>query len=62
MTRNGVNSGQGPMLEENMRRALLMSRGDLTTFFTEPISATVLGATALLMLWSGLRALQPRHV
>ncbi|MAU44680.1 tripartite tricarboxylate transporter permease [Salipiger sp. HF18] len=52
----------GPMLEENMRRALLMSRGDLTTFFTEPISATVLGATALLMLWSGLRALQPRHV
>ncbi|MGR3366431.1 MAG: tripartite tricarboxylate transporter permease [Sagittula sp.] len=52
----------GPMLEENMRRALLMSRGDLTIFVTEPISATVLGATALLMLWSGVRAFRQRRV
>ncbi|MFN3207581.1 MAG: tripartite tricarboxylate transporter permease [Roseovarius sp.] len=51
----------GPMLEENMRRALLMSRGDLSTFVTEPISATVLGATALLMLWSAIRAFRPRR-
>ena len=29
----------GPMLEENFRRALLLSRGDLTTFVASPISA-----------------------
>lgn len=32
----------GPMIEENFRRALLMSRGDLTTLFHGPISATFL--------------------
>jgi len=32
----------GPMLEENFRRALLLSRGDLTTFLTEPISGVLL--------------------
>src|SRR5690625_1414699 len=29
----------GPMVEENFRRALLLSRGDLFVFFTRPISA-----------------------
>lgn len=39
----------GPMLEENFRRALLLSRGDPTTFLTEPISlAMLVGAVALL--------------
>ena len=28
----------GPMMEENLRRALLLSRGDPTVFFTRPIS------------------------
>ncbi|MET8523955.1 tripartite tricarboxylate transporter permease [Nocardioides sp. NPDC004968] len=32
----------GPMMEENMRRALLLSRGDWTTFMTNPISAALL--------------------
>ncbi|HEX6979710.1 MAG TPA: tripartite tricarboxylate transporter permease [Alphaproteobacteria bacterium] len=32
----------GPMLEENLRRALVLSRGDYTVFFTRPISATML--------------------
>jgi putative tricarboxylic transport membrane protein len=27
----------GPMLEENFRRAMLLSRGDLTVFLTRPI-------------------------
>lgn len=28
----------GPMMEENFRRSLLLSRGDLTVFFTRPLS------------------------
>ena len=39
----------GPMLEENMRRALLLSRGDPSTFFTSPISCALL-MTALFMV------------
>lgn len=40
----------GPMLEENMRRALLLSRGDLTTFVTGPISGSILAVAALLLV------------
>jgi putative tricarboxylic transport membrane protein len=32
----------GPLLEENMRRALVLSRGDLSVFVTEPLSAAFL--------------------
>src|SRR5699024_8066559 len=32
----------GPILEENLRRGLMMSDGDFTPFFTEPISAVFL--------------------
>ena len=32
----------GPMLEENLRRAMILSRGDPTTFVTRPISAVLL--------------------
>jgi len=39
----------GPMLEEYLRRAMLISRGDPTVFFTRPLSATML-ALALLAL------------
>jgi TctA family transporter len=40
----------GPMLEENFRRALLISRGDLGTFIHRPISAWFITACALLIL------------
>ena len=39
----------GPMMEENLRRALLLSRGDWTTFMSRPLSAGPLIA-ALLMI------------
>ena len=42
----------GPMLEENLRRAMLISRGDATVFLTRPISATLLALTALMLLWA----------
>ncbi|HEX6794666.1 MAG TPA: tripartite tricarboxylate transporter permease [Casimicrobiaceae bacterium] len=40
----------GPMMEENLRRALLLSRGDATVFATRPISAGLLLAAMLLVL------------
>jgi putative tricarboxylic transport membrane protein len=41
----------GPMLEENFRRALLLSRGSFTTFFTRPISGTLLAIIGLFIAW-----------
>lgn len=32
----------GPLLEENLRRAMILSRGDPSTFVTRPISAGLL--------------------
>ncbi|MBY0269918.1 MAG: tripartite tricarboxylate transporter permease [Burkholderiales bacterium] len=40
----------GPLMEENLRRALLISRGDPTVFITRPISATFLALTVLLLV------------
>jgi TctA family transporter len=40
----------GPMMEENLRRALLLSRGDWSTFATRPLSAGLLGAAALMIV------------
>jgi putative tricarboxylic transport membrane protein len=41
----------GPMLEENFRRTLLLSRGSFTAFFTRPISGTLLGLIGIFILW-----------
>jgi putative tricarboxylic transport membrane protein len=38
------------MMEENLRRALLISRGDPSVFVTEPISLAFLLVSALLLL------------
>ncbi len=40
----------GPMMEENLRRALLLARGDWTTFLQRPLSAGLLAVAALLVL------------
>ena len=40
----------GPMLEENFRRAMLLSRGDLMVFLNRPIAAWFIGACAFLIL------------
>jgi TctA family transporter len=39
----------GPMMEENLRRALLLSRGDWSVLVTRPISAGLLVAAAILL-------------
>jgi len=41
----------GPMLEENFRRAMLISRGTFGVFVTRPISGTLLGMIALFIVW-----------
>jgi TctA family transporter len=40
----------GPMMEENLRRAMLYSRGDPSVFFTRPLSLALLVAAAALLL------------
>jgi TctA family transporter len=48
----------GPMMEEHLRRAMLLSRGDPIIFIQRPISGTLLAICALalgLMLLPGLR-------
>ncbi|MBN9426469.1 MAG: tripartite tricarboxylate transporter permease [Burkholderiales bacterium] len=46
----------GPMIEENLRRALLLSRGDWSTFVASPLSAGLLLAAAALVLLMALPA------
>ena len=41
----------GPMLEENLRRALLLSHGSFSVFVTRPISGVFIGIVTLLIVW-----------
>ena len=50
----------GPMMEENLRRSLLLSRGDPMIFITRPISAAFLISTALLLIFMILPAIKKR--
>lgn len=52
----------GPLMEEHFRRAMLMSRGEFSTFIDRPISATVLCMTAALLLWSAWSAYRRRSL
>ncbi|HEU5282568.1 MAG TPA: tripartite tricarboxylate transporter permease, partial [Burkholderiales bacterium] len=40
----------GPMLEENLRKAMTISRGDPSVFFTRPISLSMLLLAAIVLL------------
>jgi len=51
----------GKMLEENLRRALLLSAGDPTVFLTRPISAGILAVAALLLIAASLPAPRERR-
>jgi len=41
----------GPMLEENFRRAMLLSRGSFSAFVTRPISGFLLAFIAIFIAW-----------
>jgi TctA family transporter len=51
----------GPLMEENLRRALLISRGDPTVFVTRPISAAFLIATAVMLVLMVLPAVRRKR-
>jgi putative tricarboxylic transport membrane protein len=51
----------GPMMEENLRRALLLSRGDWNTFVQRPLSASLLVAAALLLVVVTLPAVRSKR-
>jgi TctA family transporter len=51
----------GPMLEENLRRALLISRGDPTVFFTRPISAALLTVALVALVVAVLPAIRHKR-
>src|SRR4051812_29188980 len=51
----------GPLMEENLRRALLISRGDATVFLTRPISLGFVIATVLILVVMGLPAIRARR-
>jgi len=42
----------GPMLEENFRRSLLLSRGSFTIFVTRPIAGTLIALIGIFVVWN----------
>jgi putative tricarboxylic transport membrane protein len=50
----------GPLMEENLRRALLISRGDPTVFFTRPISLAFMIASILILIAMILPAIRKK--
>jgi len=51
----------GPMLENNLRKALILSQGELTTFLTRPISAACLLFAAVLLVFPLLPSLRRKR-
>jgi len=51
----------GPLMEENLRRALLISRGDPSVFVTRPISLGFVIATVLIIIVMGLPAIRAKR-
>lgn len=51
----------GPMIEENFRRGLVMSRGDPMIFLNRPMSAALLCATVAMIVWIAWRSVQARR-
>ena len=51
----------GPLMEENLRRAMLIARGDATVFFTRPISAVLLSTAIVLLVIAALPKMRRRR-
>jgi len=51
----------GPMLEENLRRTLLVARGDWSVIITRPISGTLVVLAALMLVAALLPAVRQRR-
>jgi putative tricarboxylic transport membrane protein len=51
----------GPLMEENLRRAMLIARGDVTVFITRPISGVLIGTAVFLLVIAALPTLRKRR-
>jgi putative tricarboxylic transport membrane protein len=51
----------GPLMEENLRRAMLLARGDPTVFLTRPISAGFMIASLVVLVLLSLPVLRRRR-
>lgn len=51
----------GPLLEENLRRAVVISNGDPSIFVTRPLSAALLFVAAVLLVISVIPAIRKRR-
>ena len=48
-------------MEENLRRAMLIARGDATVFFTRPISGSLLAIAIFLLVLAALPMIRKRR-
>ena len=51
----------GPMMEENFRRALLLSRGNYSTFIDRPLSASLLAVALVLVIIVALPSIKKKR-
>ncbi len=51
----------GPLMEENLRRAMLIARGDVTVFVTRPISGGLLFVALVLLILAVLPTIRKRR-
>jgi TctA family transporter len=51
----------GPMMEENFRRSLLLSRGDFSVFVTRPLSLALLVATLVLIVMVAMPSIKSKR-
>jgi putative tricarboxylic transport membrane protein len=51
----------GPLMEENLRRAMLIARGDVTVFVTRPISGGLLAVSLFLLIIAVLPMIRKRR-
>ncbi len=51
----------GPLMEDNLRRALMIARGDVTVFVTRPLSASLLAVALLLLILAILPSLRRKR-
>jgi putative tricarboxylic transport membrane protein len=52
----------GPLIETNLRRSLMLSRGDVMVFFERPLSATILAFGGLLIVFFIVSAIRKRPI
>jgi putative tricarboxylic transport membrane protein len=51
----------GPLMEENLRRAMLIARGDATVFITRPISAVLIAISVAMLVLAALPMMRKKR-